>query len=194
EKRILVRPAPKQAAAFFSTSPTGTPVTDQFAGTETTIYVFVEDQILRPGLVPQIRLVTTPTNGLGRSADSLIVNLVATATPGRYSAAIPVNISPTSLPANATLELAVEDEITATYRDPMDTESPAVANAGYGIAPEISASLQFTDKNGSVLPAGFVYSPLEDSLYLTYRDDGVNGQFPTKTVTLTIANRNNAPP
>src|SRR5690606_12415749 len=66
EKRILVRPAPKQAVAYFSTSPTGTPVTDQFVGTEDTLYIFVEDQILRPGLEPQIRLVTTPTNGLNR--------------------------------------------------------------------------------------------------------------------------------
>lgn len=190
-KKIEIRPAPKQAVAYFSTSPTGSPATDQFVGTETVIYLFVIDQVLRPGLVPEVVLVTTPTNGIGRVVDRDTLSLAATATPGLYSVAIPVKITSVSKAGNDTLELQLEDLISGTYKDPMDVEAPAVANAGYGTTPEIEASLQFTDKDHNVWPA-ITYSPAKDSLFLTYKDDWVTGQILTKTANLTIVNLRNA--
>ena len=188
EKRVLVRPAPKQARAYFSTKADGSDQTDQYAGTETTLYLFVVDQVLPAGVTPKVTLVTTPTLGSGRTKDTETLNLTATATPGLYKVAITVEPNPTSASGDGKLQLALNDMITATYKDPVDTEADAVANAGYGIAPEIDASLQFTDKNGNVLPAGVYYSPAVGALYLQLKDDWRNGTILTKSVAITIVN------
>ncbi|MDQ3000427.1 MAG: fibro-slime domain-containing protein [Fibrobacterota bacterium] len=188
EKRILVRPAPKQARTYFSTKPDGSDTTDQYLGTETVIYLVVIDQVLPSGVAPTITLETTPKNGAGRVKDVLTVSLLPSGTPGKLIATIPVDINLVTATGDAKLQLWIEDQITATYTDPADKDI-AVANAGYGIAPEIEAALQFTDKTFNVLPNGVYFSPTEGSLYLSYRDDWVNSPtFDKKTVTLTIVN------
>ncbi len=192
EKRILVRPAPKQARAYFSTKADGSDTTDTYAGTETTLYLFVIDEILPSGQTPKVTLETTPKNGPGRTKDTETLNMV-TVSPGKYRATIPVEINPTSAAGDGKLQLALEDAILATYKDPTDGDV-ATANAGYGIAPDITAELQFTDKNGAVLPAGTYYSPAEGALYLTYKDDWVNGSIATKSVTMTITNNGGKAP
>jgi len=193
--KVPVRPAPKQAIAYFSTKPDGSDTTDQYLGTETRIYLVVLDQVLPAGKVPTVTLETTPRLGSGRGKDTEILNLaVNPAAPGKYIVAIDVDINPAAVPGDKKLQLALEDLIKATYSDPMDAEPPAVANAGFGIAPEISASLLFTDKNGNALPAGLYYSPAEGALYLSYKDDWVNGGIASKTVLLTIENNGGKAP
>jgi len=185
--KMPIRPYPQQARAYFSTKADGSDTTDQYAGTETVLYLFVLDQALPASSKPTVALETTPKNGSGRSKDAESLNL-ETVAPGIYRAAISVDINPASAAGDGKLQLALEDLIKATYLDPMDAENPAIANAGYGIAPEIDASLRFTDKAGNPLPNGIYYNPAEGVLYLTYSDDWVNGQIKTKTVTLTVEN------
>jgi fibro-slime domain-containing protein len=192
EKKVLVRPAPKQARAYFSTNVNGTDTTDTYAGTETTLYLFILDQVLPAGQTPKVTLETTPKNGLPRAKDTETFDLVVVS-PGKYRATIPVDITATSVPANNRLQLALEDGIVAKYKDPVDGDS-ATANAGYGIAPDITAELQFTDNLGNVLPNGTYYSPAEGFLYLTYKDDWVNGSIGNKTVTLAITNNGGKAP
>ncbi len=187
--KVPVRPSPRQGIAYFSTKPDGSDTTDQYQGTETKIYLVVRDEVLPPGVVPTVSLETTPKNGSGRSKDTEVINLtVNPATPGKYIAAIDVVLNPVSAPGDKKLQLQLDDLIKATYTDPMDTEPPAFANAGFGVAPDIDALLQFTDKAGNVLPPGIYFSPAEGSLYLTYKDDWVTGGIATKTVTLAIDN------
>ena len=190
EKRVLVRPAPKQARAYFSTLLDGSLPTDQFAGTETTIYLFVVDQVLPAGAKPQVTIVTTPKIGsVGRTSDVETFDLVAVpGSPGLYRIAITVENNTVSAKGDKKLQLSLGDQITGTYKDPVDTEADAVANAGFGIPPEIDAQLQFTDKNFNVLPAGVYYSPLEGALYLQLKDDYVAGSIATKSVAITIVN------
>ncbi|GEM_PF-2829258 len=193
--KVPVRPAPKQAFAYFSTKPDGSDTTYQYLGTETKIYLVVVDEVLPPGMIPTVTLETTPKLGSGRNRDTEILILsVNPATPGKYIAAINVDINPSSSPGDKKLQLTVEDLIKATYNDPMDAEPPAVANAGYGVAPEIDPLLQFTDKNGNVLPAGIYYSPAEGALYVDYHDDWFIGVSDTIPVLLTIVNQRNAGP
>jgi fibro-slime domain-containing protein len=193
--KVQIRPAPVQATAYFSKTADGSQVDDTFAGTETTVYIFVTDQVLPPGMTPKITLETTPKLVSGRISDKLILDLVAVS-PGKYRAIIPVDINPSAIPTDLKLQLAVEDQIKATYVDPLDgantviIEQPAVATAGYGIAPEIEGNLQFTDKNFNVLPGGVYYNPAELKLYLTYSDDYAAGLIPTKSVSITVVNTN----
>jgi fibro-slime domain-containing protein len=191
ERHVLVRPAPAQAKAYFSTKADGSDAVDQYVGTETVIYLFVVDEILPSGLTPKVTLETTPKLGAGRPiGDKLILDLVpVVGSPGKYRATIPVSITTTPVLTDANLQLAVEDLIKATYTDPMDADI-AVANAGYGIAPELDAVLQFTDKNGNILPTGSYYNPAEGKLYLTYSDDWAGGLIDSVTVVLAIVNKN----
>ncbi len=194
EKHVLVRPAPVQGRAYFSHNANGTDTVDQYTGTETTLYLIVVDEVLPTTLTPKVTLVTTPTPISGHAADNLTLNLVPiVGKPGRYVATIPVDIVLTTSTADGRLQLLVGDFIKATYTDPMDVETPAVANAGFGVAPEIDANLQFTDAlGGNVLPTGFHYSPANGNLFLTYSDDWAGGAILTKSVALTIVNTNGA--
>ena len=186
-KKVEVRPYPKQALAYFSSNAAGTDTVDQYLGTETTLYFFVLDQVLRPGLKPVANFETTPKNGSGRLKDTEAFDMEVVA-PGKFRVAIPVDLNPVSAAGDKKLQLAIEDLIKGTYSDPMDTEAPAIANAGFGIAPELDASLQFTDKDFKPLAATDFWSPANGALYLTYKDDWVSGTILKKTVTLTIAN------
>ena len=185
EKRIAVRPAPKQSRIYFSKLADGSVETNQFDGNETTIYVFVADQTLPAGAKPQAVLTTSNTQG--RQPDPETFDLVAV-TPGLYRIAIPVDINPTRISGDKRLQLALEDILTANYTDPVDGDVAPPATAGFGIAPEVPASLQFTNKDGVAIPAGEKWSPAEGFLYLELKDDWFNGSIPTKTVTLTIVN------
>ena len=185
QKRVLVRPKGIGATAYFSTKADGSDNVQQFVGTETTIYLIVVDQILPTGSSPTVTLTTVP--GPGRTVDTETFSLTVI-TPGKYSAAIPVDINGASTANDHKLALAVADQILGKYKDPVDLFDSTSADAGFGVAPEITPTLSFTDKDGNALPNGFYYSPANGFLYLTYKDDWVNGSIATKTVTLSITN------
>ncbi len=180
---ILIRPAPQQATAHFSTTSGGAAIT-QFTGTETTIYFVETDEVLPPGVTPQARIVTTPP-GPSHTADTLVVNL--TCANGTCTGAIPTDIGQPSNTTDTTLQVWVGDQITGTYVDPKDGDQ-AVAQAGFGIAAEVPGILVFTDSTGAAWTGGN-YSPANGKLYLTYTDDragAIAGD--SKVVTLTIVN------
>ncbi|MDB5048556.1 MAG: hypothetical protein JWO30_1627 [Fibrobacteres bacterium] len=185
-KTVVVRPAPRQARAYFSSNVNGTDTLDQYTGTETKIFLIVLDQMLPSGVTPTVTLETTP-KVTSRGKDTETFNLTAISA-GKYSVAVNVDlVGAASVVGDKSLQLALGDQILGSYKDPVDGDV-ASANAGFGIAPNLDASLQFTDKNGNVLPNGFYYSPAEGFLYLTYKDDWVNGSIPKKTVMLVIGN------
>ncbi|HLP41720.1 MAG TPA: hypothetical protein VK465_09460, partial [Fibrobacteria bacterium] len=158
-----------------------------------TLYVIVVDQVLPATANPRITLVTDPlVDSSAMDRDTLPLKPIP-GKPGAYVAIIPVDKAGATVPGNGHLRLANGDQITATYLDPVDTESPAVANAGYGVPPILTATLEFTNAAGTPVTAGSFYSPLEGKLYLTYTDDWLDGTRPNKTATLTIQNQGNAP-
>ncbi len=185
--KMPVRAAPKQATAYFSTNPQGTDTTDTYVGTEAFLYIIIDDQILPPG-AGQVTLTTTPF--LGGQPDNLILPLTPVAgTPGRYSATIPTDLLNPVNTADGLLQLALQDEIKATYQDPTSpTEPPAIANAGFGIKPEITAQFEFTDANYVPLPPGIHWSPTEGFIYLRYRDDVFDGSITTKQLNVVVTN------
>ena len=193
EKRIAVRPYPKQAIAYFSSKSDGSDTVDQYQGTETSLYLFVLDQVLPAGSKPTVSLQTKPQNGVGRTADKESFDL-ETVGPGKYRVIIPADLNPASAVGDKRLQLALEDLITGTYVDPQDAEAPAVANAGYGVAPEIDASVQFTDKDGKALAATDYWNPAQGALYVSYKDDWVSGSILKKTVAITISNNGGKAP
>ena len=192
EKRIPIRPYPKQATAYFSKQPDGSDTVDTYAGTETNLYLIVVDEVLPAGAKPVVVLETTPHNGAGRTKDVETFDLAVIA-PGKYRATIPVDINPASAGGDKKLQLALEDGITGRYLDPQDGDS-ATANAGFGTTPEIDPSLQFTDKDFKPLAQDEKWSPANGFLYLTYRDDWMNGTILKKTVTLVIGNNGGKAP
>lgn len=189
--KITVRPSPKRARAYFSSQPSGTSQVDRFTGTESVFYLIVEDQVLPPGATAKATVVTrSGVSGTTPEKESFTLAAIP-GRPGHLVATIPVDLAGV-VTTNGRLHLSTGDQITGSYLDPVDTESPAVANAGFGIAAVIDAILQFTDKNFNVLPAGIHYSPAEGALYLQLRDDWVDGSIPSKQVTLTIQNNRGA--
>ena len=186
EKRILIRPAPLLATGFFSFDSLGTLPTDQYVGTETTIYLNIADQILPTAVKPTVTIETQPFGGV-RVKDTETFDLVFVS-PGKYRLTIPVGIDAASVPGDKKLQLSLNDGIIATYKDPVDLPETIVINAGFGRAPDIDATLQFTDKLGNALPDGIHYSPDEGSIYVTYKDDWVGGTLLTKSVSITITN------
>lgn len=54
---------------------------------------------------------------------------------------------------------------------------------------EVKASLAFTDKNGVALAPGAFWSPANDTVYISYSDDFLDGKLPAD-ITLTVKNRN----
>lgn len=193
--RILVRPAPRQARAHFSTRPDGGDTTDRFRGDETRIYVVVHDQALPPGAKPSLAVETGPRIGAGRAADlETIVLSALPSIPGRYVFPIDIALNPAASSGDGALQLAVEDLIRATYRDPIDAEDPAVATAGFGTAPEVEASLQFTGKDGQAVPGGAYYDPAAGRLFLAYCDDWAGGRFGDVTASLSVENNRGQAP
>jgi fibro-slime domain-containing protein len=193
EKRILIRPFPVQANGFFSFKADGSEPTNQYLGTETNLYLYINDQIQPTGAKPAVTLETQPTIGSGRVKDTETFELEFVS-PGKYRLTIPVDINATSTAGDKKLQLSLNDGITATYKDLVDVGDIAVIPAGYGRAPEIEAALSFTDKLGNALPDGIYYSPDEGSLYLAYKDDWVSGTILTKSVSITITNNGGKAP
>jgi len=191
EKHVWVRPAPKQAKVFFATDLAGAAVTDSISGTANQIYVFVLDEVLRSTDKPTIKLTTSPAPTHPTSADTLVLDLVAVpGSPGLLRASVPLVLIPPAInTGDKNLQVALGDQIKASYVDPLDHD-PASNNAGYGTQPEIDGLLSFTDKAGIPIPDSTYYDPSSDSLYITYRDDFI----PTLTtipLTLSIVNRKN---
>jgi hypothetical protein len=58
---------------------------------------------------------------------------------------------------------------------------------------EVPASLTFTDKTGKALPPGSFWSPINDTVYISYTDDYVKGNI-SKEVVLKVVNRKGAAP
>jgi fibro-slime domain-containing protein len=188
-KTIQVRPAPKQARAYFSTRPDGSDTTDAFAGTETTIYLIVIDQLLPAGLPITARITTTPAPGSQAETETLPLSPV-TGRPGFLAAAVPVDVGALGTPDDGRLGLSGGDQIIGAYTDPVDGDQ-AVANAGFGVPAVINGKIEFVDSSGNVLPPGFYYSPANQFLNLRFTDDWAGGAIDSVTVTLSIAN--NAP-
>lgn len=194
-QKIAIRPAAVQARAWFSTRADGGDTVDQYRGTETRVYLAVRDEILPAGTVPSLAVETAPRIGSGRKADKESLTLKGNpAVPGLYVFAIDLALSSTAVIGDGKIQVVLEDMLKATYLDPMDAEDPAVATAGFGIAPEIEAVLQFTDKAGTPWPAGAKIDPATGFLYLSFTDDWVNGQIGKQTAVITIVNQGGISP
>jgi fibro-slime domain-containing protein len=191
-KHIWIRPAPKQARVFFSTTASGTPETNTYPDTTTRLYVFVSDEVLRTTDSPTISLVTTPGAAHPASPPDLLTLPLTVVSPGLYRAQVPVVLALNpAVPADASLQLQSGDQIKATYVDPLDKDT-AVGNAGFGVPAELDANLSFTDKDGKILANGIFWNPAEGKLYLSYKDDFIASDT-VEFATVTIVNLGNAP-
>jgi fibro-slime domain-containing protein len=187
-KHIWIRPAPKQAQVFFSTSPTGTPVTTTYPDTSTKLYVFVSDQVLRSTDQPSITLETTPGSAHSAQPHDLLSLPLTVVSPGLYTAVVPVDLAVVTVGSDGKLQLQSGDQIKGTYVDPLDPDT-ASGNAGFGVPAEIDGTLSFTDKDGKVLANGIYWNPAEGNLYLTYKDDFISSDT-VEFATLTLVNYN----
>lgn len=186
-RRVPVRPAPRQARCYFSTRSDGSDTTDRFFGNEATLYFVVVDQVLPPGMPAKGSFATKPSSA-GSIPDKEVLNLHAIPNSSVLVATLPVDLAGPAVAGDGRLRLSMGDQITGLYQDPMDTESPAVSNAGFGASVSMDAELQFTDKDFNVLPAGIYFSPEAGFLFLRYKDDWVDGTLPNKMAILDIVN------
>lgn len=191
-RQIPIRPAPQQGQVFFSTTASGTPVVNTYPDTTTRIYVFVRDEVLRSTDTPTISLVTTPGTAHPTAAPDVASLPLTVVSPGLYRAQVPVALAINPVTTDGILQLQSGDQIKATYVDPMDKDT-AYGNAGFGVPPEIDATLAFTDSLGTVVANGVYWNPAIGKLFLTYKDDFIASDT-VEFATLTIVNLGNAAP
>lgn len=185
---VPVRPKINVGDIHFSTKPDGSDRVEQYVGTETKIYVVVVDEVLPAGKPPTVTLTTKPF--VAGAGDAETLTTFTSPTPGTYVFA--VDVIPGGTSGDGKVRLALNDQMTAVYQDPLDaTEDPVTANAGYGIAPLITANLQFTDSLWNAIPDGVKYSPENSRLYVQLTDDWAAGKFDSIPVGLAIINYEN---
>jgi fibro-slime domain-containing protein len=185
--KLRVRAAPVQSQIVFSSDNNGVP-TNQFAGTENKIFVFVTDQQLPPGMTSSATITTT-----GLRVDTIVVPLTYLGS-GIYRGSVTTQIDGAAKGNDTLLQISVGDQLTVSYVDPLDKDQ-ASAPAGFGTPAVIPGKLYFTDNAGANLTANTDYSPSAGKLFLRLVDDWAGGTVDSVVVTLSIVNRGGeAPP
>ncbi|MBF0432477.1 MAG: chitobiase/beta-hexosaminidase C-terminal domain-containing protein, partial [Fibrobacteria bacterium] len=168
-----VKPVPQVAKIYFSDE-TWTELHASLAGTDTMLYVVVEDAVFNPERIQEyvVRLTNTKGEGNGSPVDNETYSLTEIE-PGKYGATIPVIQSPPVTSMNSTFEIRIGDELKAAYTNP-ENLSEKHDIIGYGIPTQLPGLLSFTNANGTTPPllmTGAIWDASQGRVYLHYTDD-----------------------
>lgn len=188
---VRIRPALAQADMFFSATSGGPRLSGSYAGNESQIHIVVADQLPDPSRINDYEVVLTTTTSLvGHAADRVTAKLVALPG-GNFGVSVPVDLVVTTNTGDNRLQLQTGDQISATFRDPVDGDQ-ATANVGFGTPTQVAAKLVFTDSNYVPLaPGAFWYHPAAGKVYVEFTDDFAAGG--PKTISFAIQNGGRAP-
>ncbi|MBF0433382.1 MAG: hypothetical protein HQK83_19045, partial [Fibrobacteria bacterium] len=189
---IPVKPSPREAKIYFADT-NGNEVLGSLTGTETTLYIVVEDAVFDPARLQDYKVILSNKKGDGNesSADIETYPLVEI-TPGKYGATVSAIQSPPVNPANGQFEIRIGDELKASYTNPIDP-SEKTDIIGYGVPTQLPGQVVFTNADGSVpttLMAGNYWDGSSGKVYLKYTDDyilSLNNKKAKITVTSTDA-------
>ena len=184
DKRILIRPSPKPATAYFSTKADGSDSTNNYPLTTKQVYVVIKDQAPNPTKT-YTAIITAETFGIDK--ETVALTLVP-GTTGTFVGKIDVK-SDTKNSGDNILQVSLGgDQLRVVYTDPVDGDV-ATGSAGFDASVQEAPSLQFTDATGNQLVDGTIWSPSNGKLFITYSDDYDYGKLPTQQAVLTLANK-----
>ncbi|MBF0431924.1 MAG: hypothetical protein HQK83_11630 [Fibrobacteria bacterium] len=168
-----VQPAQKEAKVYFS-DVGWNELTTSLAGTETTLYVVVEDAIFDPTRLTEYVVTLTNKKGVGNGSpvDKETYSLVEMV-PGKYGAIIPVVPSPPVETENTTFQIRLGDELKVTYVNPVSPSEKSDI-IGYGVPTQQPGQVVFTNADRSVPPEimpGNLWDVDKGNIYLKYTDD-----------------------
>ena len=142
--KMPIRPSPKQSTAAFSANSTGSPTTTTFAGTESRIYILVQDEPLPPNQSVTAKITTIPSpDGEAHHPDTLTVTL--NCLKGTCLGVIPTQIGFPANTANSTLEVWDGDQVVGVYVDPLDGDH-ANTMAKFGTEPPVLHGILNVDR------------------------------------------------
>ncbi|MFC1586024.1 chitobiase/beta-hexosaminidase C-terminal domain-containing protein [Fibrobacterota bacterium] len=178
---VIVRPQPQQSLVYFSDA-AGNPLGADLTGNETVLYVVVEDQTIDPSraaeYVVTIQNIPLPGVNLGiPDVETTGLTLLGPGSDGRikYLATIPLSQG-AAAPGDGTLQAILQDQITASYADPVDLDNNT-AQVGFGIRTELPGILVFTNSDYTLpltLAAGGLWDASQNAVYLQYTDDSLD--------------------
>ena len=182
EKRILIRPAPRQSSIYFSTKPDGSDSTKNYPLTTKAIYVVIKDQLPNPSKVYSV-VISSETRGIDSETVTFIPNPSGTTV-------VKLDIkNDTKISGDKILQISLGgDQLRAIYFDPVDGEK-AEATSGFDANVQEVASLIFTDAAGVQVLDSTVWSPNAGKIFISYSDDYAAGSITTKIATLTLVNK-----
>ncbi|MBF0430416.1 MAG: fibro-slime domain-containing protein [Fibrobacteria bacterium] len=182
-----VTPVPITGRIYFADA-SWNEITD-LSGSETVLYVVVEDQAFDPARLSEYKVTLTNQKGNNNTSnpDSESYQLVEIS-PGKYGVTVPVGLStPTSVvPGNGTFEIRIEDILTAKYIDPTDNSELATSK-GFGVANPQIGIIKFAnaDYTTPVTTVSGMYDAAAGKVYLYYIDDLIP-TLTTKSASLTV--------
>ncbi|MBF0431921.1 MAG: chitobiase/beta-hexosaminidase C-terminal domain-containing protein [Fibrobacteria bacterium] len=170
-----VKPAPQDGKIYFADS-NWVELTNSLLGTETILYVVVEDAVFDPVRMNEYVVTLTNKKGDGNEAspDQETYQLEEIS-PGKYGAIISAVQSPPVGLKNNRFEIRLGDELKAIYTNPVNP-SEKTDIIGYGIPTQQPGQIVFTNEDGTVPPvlmAGNLWDADKGKVYLQYTDDYV---------------------
>ncbi|MBF0432473.1 MAG: hypothetical protein HQK83_14410 [Fibrobacteria bacterium] len=170
-----ISPAPKEPRVYFADQ-TGVELTSSLSGTETELYVVVEDMVFDSSQLRQYRLVLTNKKGEGNGGpvDEEVLSFTELS-PGRYLSQVNSAVSPPVKSENGMFEIRPGDELIAQYQN-LITLQERRDYIGYGVPTQQPGLLVFTNEDGTipaVLMAGNNWDVANGQVHLQYRDDYV---------------------
>ncbi|MDB5048553.1 MAG: hypothetical protein JWO30_1624 [Fibrobacteres bacterium] len=181
---LIIKPAIVDAQVYFSTSENGPKITEYPVGQDS-IYIVVKTRPRDPTLTYTV----TVTSSDGSTDKEVLV--LKELSPGVFSAKAPVGTGPKTASDGTIQVAAAGDQLTAVFTDPV-YKTDYRGDAGFAQQVQESASLEFIDETGKVVPATDVWSPVKGKVYLRFSDDwnpGISSGIQTKTARLQLINR-----
>ncbi|MBF0433498.1 MAG: hypothetical protein HQK83_19630 [Fibrobacteria bacterium] len=188
---FFVKPEPQVAKIYFADA-SWNELTGALSGTETMLYVVVEDAVFDPTRLQDY--VITLSNKKGENNQSPAdkeVYLLTEIVPGKYGFSIPVVESPPVSIGNGNFEIRIGDELKASYSNPINP-SEKTDIIGYGVPNQMPGQVVFTNQNWSAPPelmTGNLWDADKGMVYVLYTDDYV-ASITAKNARLTIVSTN----
>ncbi|MBF0433650.1 MAG: hypothetical protein HQK83_20390, partial [Fibrobacteria bacterium] len=184
---FLVKPELRDPVIYFADS-NWNELADSLSGTESILYVVVEDAVFNPAHLDEYRVSLSNKKGGNNNASTDFETYpLVEITPGTYGATIPLEQSPPVKTNNDKFEIKNGDELKAVYVNPVTLIAKSDL-IGFGVPNQLPGLVSFTNTDGSLpvdLISGNIWDASKGLVYLKYTDDFV-GDLVVKQVLLTV--------
>ncbi|MBF0433061.1 MAG: fibro-slime domain-containing protein [Fibrobacteria bacterium] len=170
---VPVKPEPQVAKVYF-TDAGWNELSVSLTGTETMVYVVVEDAVFDPALFQKYQVKLSNKKGEGNTSQpDLEISSLTEFSPGKYGLSLPVTQSPPVSSNNSSFEIRIGDELKAVYVNPVSLSEYSDI-IGYGVPTQKPGQVMFTNVDWTTplsLLSGNIWDASKAKVYITYTDD-----------------------